>query len=757
LALGMLGAALGESAAAASGTDPAPGMVIPATEGTGSPQSQRGSDFASPAPQEAALAPDGSTPGTRQLDPLVSPLNPYDGQLRISFATHSDADLVCYGAEGVVTGWTTSYCTNIPSTNNIREVGVPYGDSYRIWAYEENPDTGRRTDYIYLNNTGADSRLRTNATAYPAFSVDVYWWTITPLSFRLDLKPWLGTNTSTNLDMTSSVYPLYVGAVTTLTATFTGNAGTPSGVVEFYDDRGAFLGDRVLSGGVASIQYTVTHAAPSLVEVDYRGNGTYAPLYWELSPDFLPTIDKISPGYGPTAGGTPVTIRGYALTDVTSVTFGGVEGTSLNVVHDTQLKVATPAGVDATAPVVLHTASGSSHWTKDQFFAYTDGSVMAGIPAGVVDVSNFTPGVVRCYQVAGRGGVPWGAVGVTLNVTASLPNAPGHVRIYPDSSNYGFTLPPAVSTVNFEVGRDVANSTTISLPWGGKVCAYGVGGTLSRLILDVEGYTLPGSGITLITPEKLIDTRSQPWYHVGSINGPVQPMTDYKVQVGGVGTVPADAVAVIANITVVDTNFPGHLRMWASDQDMPNTSVVNYAPETKANSQIVALSADGEITFRSFSWAPTTMSPVQVLIDVTGYITAGSDFTATTPTKIVETRPAYGIVGPISGALTPGVVYPVPVDTSVVPAGATAVVLNVTAVQPTNIGHIRVYPDTNGVGTTTPPNTSNLNFIPGRDIPNMVIVQLPEDRTIDFYTAYAGFGSTDLVVNIIGYVTAPAG
>jgi hypothetical protein len=381
--------------------------------------------------------------------------------------------------------------------------------------------------------------------------------------------------------------------------------------------------------------------------------------------------------------------------------------------------------------------------------------VVAGIPEVIADVSSFKAGVVKCYQVTGKAGVPSGAEGVVLNVTASLPSGAGHVRVYPDYNNDGASPAPAVSTVNFEAGRDVANSTTISLPTNGKVCAYSVGGTLSRLILDVDGYILPGSGISLITPEKLVDTRSQPWYHAGPINGPVQPLTDYTVQVAGVGSVPSDAVAVIANITVVDTNHPGHLRMWASDQPMPNTSVVNYAPETKANSQIVDLSADGELTFRSMTWVPTTMSPVQVLIDVTGYIAADSDFVATVPTKLVETRPAYTPVGLPAGPLTPSKIYPVTLDTSVVPTGATAVVLNVTAVQPTNYGHLRVYPDTNGLGTTPPPIMSNLNFIPGRDIPNMVIVQLPPGRTIDFYAAYGGYGQTDLKVDLIGYIAAP--
>jgi hypothetical protein len=38
----------------------------------------------------------------------------------------------------------------------------------------------------------------------------------------------------------------------------------------------------------------------------------------------------------------------------------------------------------------------------------------------------------------------------------------------------------------------------------------------------------------------------------------------------------------------------------------------------------------------------------------------------------------------------------------------------------------------------------------------MVIVQLPADRKIDFYTVLGGNGRTDLVVNIIGYIIRPA-
>ncbi len=539
------------------------------------------------------------------------------------------------------------------------------------------------------------------------------------------------------------------GGGTTVTLTGTGFTGATS--VTF----GGVAGRSVSVASATSLTVvTPAHAGGPVDVVVTTPKGSGPPGVFTYRA--VAKIASVSPGFGPTAGGTVATLVGTGFSTASAVTVGGAVA-SFEIVSDTSLKVTMPAGTAVRAPIIVTNSIGDSLASAPAFFAFTDSSVVAGIPAGVADVANFTAGVVRCYQVTGKAGVPVGAVGVTLNVTASLPNAAGHVRVYPDYLNNGASPAPLVSTVNFEANRDVANSTTISLPTDGKVCAYSVGGTMSRLILDVEAYTLPESGITLITPKKLIDTRPQAWYHAGSINGPVQPMTDYKVQVGGVGSVPADAVAVMVNVTVVDTNYPGHLRMWASDQAMPNTSVVNYAPETKANSQIVALSASGELTFRSFSWVPTTMSPVQVLIDVTGYITAGSDFTATTPTTIVETRPAYTPVGLPAGALTQNKVYPLTLDTSVVPAGATAVVLNVTVVQPTNFGHIRVYPDTNGLGTTPPPIMSNINFIPGRDIPNMVIVQLPPGRTIDFYTAYSGSGHTDLKVDLIGYIGGTPG
>jgi streptogramin lyase len=78
-----------------------------------------------------------------------------------------------------------------------------------------------------------------------------------------------------------------------------------------------------------------------------------------------------------------------------------------------------------------------------------------------------------------------------------------------------------------------------------------------------------------------------------------------------------------------------------------------------------------------------------------------------------------------------------------VPAGATAVVMNVTAVGSTNDTFVTVYPS----GATTP-NASNINVGAGQILPNLVTVKLGPDGSVDIATAV---GSTDVVADVVGY------
>jgi hypothetical protein len=76
--------------------------------------------------------------------------------------------------------------------------------------------------------------------------------------------------------------------------------------------------------------------------------------------------------------------------------------------------------------------------------------------------------------------------------------------------------------------------------------------------------------------------------------------------------------------------------------------------------------------------------------------------------------------------------------------GVTAVVMNVTAVNPSAAGVVTVYPD--GI---TMPLASNLNFTAGQTIPNLVVVPV-KNGVVDFYNYN---GTVDLIADITGYFT----
>ncbi len=73
-----------------------------------------------------------------------------------------------------------------------------------------------------------------------------------------------------------------------------------------------------------------------------------------------PSISSVTPNYGPTAGGTTITITGTGLTDASSVTVRGNAATSVAVVNDTTVTAVTPAGSVGAANVQVTTPGGTA-------------------------------------------------------------------------------------------------------------------------------------------------------------------------------------------------------------------------------------------------------------------------------------------------------------------------------------------------------------------------------------------------------------
>jgi hypothetical protein len=123
------------------------------------------------------------------------------------------------------------------------------------------------------------------------------------------------------------------------------------------------------------------------------------------------------------------------------------------------------------------------------------------------------------------------------------------------------------------------------------------------------------------------------------------------------------------------------------------------------------------------------------------------------PIRLLESRPAYqdnvspGQTKP-GRPINNGEIWDIAITGQVIgstsiPAGAKAVIGNVTVTNPTVSGFLTLYP----FGATAP-NTSSINFTPGATVANGVTVGLSAAG----HMAIKGAGSTDIIFDAAGYV-----
>jgi hypothetical protein len=198
--------------------------------------------------------------------------------------------------------------------------------------------------------------------------------------------------------------------------------------------------------------------------------------------------------------------------------------------------------------------------------------------------------------------------------------------------------------------------------------------------------------------------------------------------------VPASGVSgVVLNVTVTEPTMPGHLTVWPSGEPKPLASSLNFVRgQTVPNMVMAKVGGNGRVSF--YNSAGTS----HVVVDLLGYFSTtgagGSQGVAANPKRLLDTRPA--------NALGPGASRNLAVGDAV-PTGTKAVVLNVTVTEPTNAGHLTVWP-----AGATRPIASNLNFRPGQTVPNQVICGVGSGNQI---TMFNSAGATHVVVDLIGW------
>jgi len=358
----------------------------------------------------------------------------------------------------------------------------------------------------------------------------------------------------------------------------------------------------------------------------------------------------------------------------------------------------------------------------------------------------FTSSVPKTIQIAGRLGIPSNAVAITGNLTVTGQQQAGYAALTkaPDSN-------PATSTINFPLGDNRANNVTSPLSSSGAVSiTYKAGaGKQTHFILDVTGYFLnnaSGSTYKVLPPVRVMDSRAGPG-QIG-LAGPIPANTNKEFPVAGVLSVPASAVAVTGNLTIVGQTKAGYVTLsTTAPPAIPPTSTINFpAGDTRANGVTVKLSPTGTL------WVVYKAAPgnkTQVIFDVTGYYVndmTGARFVPLAPGRRMDTRlpaPREGL----SGAFSANVARTLVIEPyQGVPVNAIAIAGNLTVVNQTKGGFISM----TQVATNSP-TTSTLNFPAGDIRANGVTGPMTDPAGTVGLVFKASSGTAHMILDVTGY------
>ncbi len=604
---------------------------------------------------------------------------------------------------------------------------------------------------------------------------------------------------STTIAVTESLYAVAVdpGSGTVFASSDDGTpleSGGSTGTTWVIDASSNTIADTVERGGVQVAVDTATGSAYEAAGLAVSANG------WVLTPStanaMSPVITSIpSATFSDIGGETSFPIVGSALPAATYTETGPLPaGVTLST--SGTLSLTTTAGtVGGVYPITI-TASNGVAPDYSQAFTLTvetlptiaiesSATVQVGTPASIpieltgyppvtsVSAEYLPPGLTVTEEgpnnwqldgtpAAGSGGLyqtelsasnDVGTVGdVSIDITVLAPPSitSAATTIFFANTNNSYEIstsgdPAATVTETGNLPPDVQLSSSGLLQgdppssaageYNFTVTASNSQGTVTQTFtLTVED----GSRYVPMSPMRILDTRDGN----GGYSGPVGPGQTISLQIEGDGVPDTEVTAVVLNVTATDPTASSFVTVYPGGTSLPTASNLNFtAGETIANLVTVPVGSDGQVDLYNHT------GNVNLVADVEGYYTSsvgGSLYVPTSPSRVLDTRNGTGGFSAPVGA---GATLSLPVEgvDGVPSSGVTAVVLNVTATDPTDSSFITAYPD----GTTLP-TASNLNFTAGETIANLVTVPVGADGDVDFYNHT---GSVNLVADLEGYYT----
>ena len=351
-------------------------------------------------------------------------------------------------------------------------------------------------------------------------------------------------------------------------------------------------------------------------------------------------------------------------------------------------------------------------------------------------IGHRTAGSVLELDVAGRGGVPTNATAAVINITAVGGDGPGFATAYPCD-----TARPLASSLNYAAGTATPNEVIAKLSAAGTLCVYALTGV--DLIADVTGYASAVGAYAPLVPARLLDTRPGELTTDHQFEGIGRRAADSTLElpIVGRGGAAAASGAAVVNVTAVNAGAAGFATVYPCDSARPLASSLNYGAGSVSPNEIIArLSATGTICIY-------TLRAVDLIVDVSGTLPTGQDYTPVVPARLLDTRPGESTVdGQFagSGRRAAGSTLELPVaGRGGLVNGVSAVVVNVTALEADTDGFVTVYPC-----DSPRPLASSVNYGPGDVVPNEVFATVSAIGTICLYT----LETVDLIVDVTGAI-----
>jgi hypothetical protein len=215
-------------------------------------------------------------------------------------------------------------------------------------------------------------------------------------------------------------------------------------------------------------------------------------------PPPVPTVTSVSPGSGPSTGGTPVTITGTGFTGATAVNFGPGNTANFSVTNDTTIM--------ATAP--------------------------PNATLGPLDVTVTTPGGTSATSSADR-------------YTYVAPPPPAVTAVTPNAG-------PAYTPVTI-TGTNFSGATAVS--FGGNSAAFSVSSPTQITATAPASSSTGAVDVTVTTPGGTSTTGSadQFTYQAGEL--PVTMVATYRNDLGRSGYYPSQTGVTAANVATLKTHW----------------------------------------------------------------------------------------------------------------------------------------------------------------------------------------------------------